>query len=96
MSGTDNVLLVIGSGLKMYREYLVRPASAYARSLGLKLVLVNNLRPTWQTEYFDEIQVANAFDHTLLFDTAERSPGAGSSPASVLGRALGHARRAAR
>jgi len=72
MSGTDNVLLVIGSGLRMYREYLVRPAAAYARSLGLELVLVNNLKPTWQLEYFDEIEVVNVFDHALLLDAARR------------------------
>src|SRR5260221_491753 len=72
MGGTDNALLVIGSGLRMYREYLVRPAAAYARSLGLELVLVNNLKPTWQLEYFDEIEVVNVFDHALLFDTARR------------------------
>lgn len=70
MGGTDNVLLVIGSGLRMYREYLVRPAAAYARSLGLELVLVNNLKPTWQSEYFDEIEVVNVFDHELLFAAA--------------------------
>jgi biotin carboxylase len=72
MSGTDNVLLVIGSGLRMYREYLVRPAAAYARSLGLELVLVNNLNPTWQRGYFDEIEVVNLFDHALLFDAGRR------------------------
>jgi biotin carboxylase len=72
MSGTDNVLLVIGSGLRMYREYLVRPAAAYARSLGLELVLVNNLKPTWQLDYYDEIDVVNVFDHSLLFDAARR------------------------
>jgi biotin carboxylase len=72
MGGTDDVLLVIGSGLRMYREYLVRPAAAYARSLGLKLVLVNNLKPTWQLEYFDEIEVVNVFDHALLLDAVRR------------------------
>lgn len=72
MGGTDNVLLVIGSGLRMYREYLVRPAAAYARSLGLELVLVNNLKPTWQRGYFDEIEVVNVFDHALLAGAARR------------------------
>jgi biotin carboxylase len=72
MSGTDNVLLVIGSGLRYYREYLVRPAAAYARSLGLELVLINNLKPTWQLPYFDEIEVVNLFDHSRLFDAARR------------------------
>ena len=72
MGGTDNTLLVIGSGLRMYREYLVRPAAAYARSLGLELVLVNNLEPTWQRGYFDDIEVVNVFDHTVLFDAARR------------------------
>jgi biotin carboxylase len=72
MGGTDNVLLVIGSGLRMYREYLVRPAAAHARSLGLELVLVNNLNPTWQRDYFDEIEVVNVFDHALLHAAARR------------------------
>lgn len=40
------VLLVIGSGLKMYREYLVTSIHRRAREAGLKLVLLNNLRPT--------------------------------------------------
>ncbi|UVS80445.1 acetyl-CoA carboxylase biotin carboxylase subunit family protein [Actinokineospora sp. UTMC 2448] len=63
----DNpALLVIGSGLKLYREYLVRSASARARSLGLDLVLINNLHPTWQHDYFTEITVANIFDHDVL------------------------------
>jgi biotin carboxylase len=72
MDGTDNTLLVIGSGLRMYREYLVRPAAAHARSLGLELVLVNNLEPTWQHRYFDEIEVVNVFEHPVLFDAARR------------------------
>lgn len=65
MSGNP-ALLVIGSGLKVYREYLVRSAAQRARSMGLDLVLVNNLRPTWQHAYFAEITLANVFDHDLL------------------------------
>jgi len=70
MSDTNSVLLVIGSGLKLYREYLVRSAAARARSAGLDLVLINNLKPTWQHDYFDEITVVNVFDHELLAATA--------------------------
>lgn len=64
------VLLVIGSGLALYREYLVRSAAARARETGLSLVLINNLRPTWQNRYFDEVTVINLFDHELLGRTA--------------------------
>jgi biotin carboxylase len=70
MSSSKSVLLVIGSGLKLYREYLVRSASARARQAGHELVLINNLQPTWQHEYFDEITVVNVFDHELLARTA--------------------------
>jgi hypothetical protein len=66
MSATNGTLLVIGSGLKEYREYLAGPARARARAAGLDLVLVNNLKPTWQREYFDEITVANTFDQETL------------------------------
>ena len=70
MKATNGVLLVIGSGLKLYREYLVRSAAERARAAGLELVLINNLRPTWQSGYFDEITVINLFDHGLLAETA--------------------------
>ncbi|KLL10342.1 MULTISPECIES: acetyl-CoA carboxylase biotin carboxylase subunit family protein [Protofrankia] len=70
MNSSRNVLLVIGSGLKLYREYLVRSAAARAREAGLELVLINNLRPTWQRGYFDEITVVNVFDHDLLAGAA--------------------------
>ncbi|HEX6869876.1 MAG TPA: ATP-grasp domain-containing protein [Micromonosporaceae bacterium] len=63
-------LLVIGSGLKLYREYIVRAISARARKADLRLVLINNLRPTWQHEYFEDITVVNVFDHQLLARTA--------------------------
>ncbi|KQV17154.1 MULTISPECIES: ATP-grasp domain-containing protein [unclassified Kitasatospora] len=63
---TAGTLLVIGSGLKEYREYLVGPMSRRARAAGLELLLVNNLRPTWQREYFDEIVVANVFDTEVM------------------------------
>lgn len=66
MNSTDDVLLAIGSGLKIYREYLVKSVAARARSRGLRLVLLNNIEPTWQHEYFDEIVVANVFDHQIL------------------------------
>ncbi|GAA2376785.1 carboxylase [Catellatospora methionotrophica] len=63
-------LLVIGSGLKLYREYIVRPLAERARKADLRLVLINNIRPTWQHEYFDDITVANVFDHQVLAATA--------------------------
>ena len=66
MKTENDALLVIGSGLKLYREYLVRSVSARARSAGLDLVLINNLEPTWQRDYFDEITVTNVFDHAVL------------------------------
>ncbi|MEU3777070.1 ATP-grasp domain-containing protein [Streptomyces sp. NPDC032472] len=59
-------LLVIGSGLKVYREYLIAPIRRRALAAGLETVLVNNLKPTWQREYFDEIAVANVFDTEAL------------------------------
>ncbi len=70
MNATQGALLVIGSGLKSYREYLVRSAAARARTAGLDLVLINNLRPTWQHDYFDDITVVDVFDHQVLAATA--------------------------
>jgi len=70
VNSSKGVLLVIGSGLKLYREYLVRSAAGRARQAGLELVLINNLKPTWQLDYFDEITVINVFDHELLAATA--------------------------
>jgi len=66
MDAKNGVLLAIGSGLKLYREYLVRSAAARARAAGLELVLINNLRPSWQREYFTEITVVNVFDPQVL------------------------------
>ncbi|RLK53900.1 ATP-grasp domain-containing protein [Actinokineospora cianjurensis] len=63
-------LLVIGSGLKLYREYIVRAFADRVHAAGLRLVLINNLRPTWQHDYFDDITVVNVFDHQLLAETA--------------------------
>ncbi|MFC7616404.1 hypothetical protein ACFQV2_25970 [Actinokineospora soli] len=63
---SNPALLVIGSGLKYYREYLVRSVARRARAAGLDLVLVNNIAPTWQQPYFSEITVANVFDHDVL------------------------------
>jgi biotin carboxylase len=70
MTPNPGALLVIGSGLKLYREYLVRSVARRARENGLRLVLINNLKPTWQHEYFDDITVVNVFDHALLAETA--------------------------
>jgi biotin carboxylase len=72
MTKAKGALLVIGSGLKLYREYLVRSAAARARRAGLELVLINNLKPTWQHDYFDDITVINVFDHQLLASTARQ------------------------
>ncbi|MFJ9369697.1 ATP-grasp domain-containing protein [Nocardia sp. NPDC101769] len=71
MTGND-ALLVIGSGLHLYREYLLRSAHLRARALGLDLVLLNNIEPTWQRIYCDDITVANLFDHQILTDQARR------------------------
>jgi biotin carboxylase len=62
----DRVLLVVGSGLRFYREYLVRSVAARARAAGLRLVLLNNIKPTWQVAHFDEITVLDLFDRELL------------------------------
>lgn len=75
MDSRNDVLLVIGSGLKLYREYLVRSVAIRACEAGLDLVLINNLKPTWQQEYFDEISVVNVFDHTLLAEAAREVAG---------------------
>jgi carbamoylphosphate synthase large subunit len=69
-SAAPAALLVIGSGLKLYREYIVRSVAERAREAGLRLVLINNLRPTWQHEYFDDITVVNVFDHRVLAGAA--------------------------
>lgn len=63
---------MIGSGLKLYREYLVQSVASRAHELDLDLILINNLRPTWQGEYFDEIHVVNVFDSVLLADSARQ------------------------
>ncbi|MFI5775960.1 ATP-grasp domain-containing protein [Nocardia sp. NPDC051570] len=62
----NDALLAIGSGLQLYREYLVRSVHSRARAHGLDLVLLNNIEATWQRDYFDDITVANLFDHTIL------------------------------
>src|SRR5207237_6595095 len=67
-----DALLVIGSGLKLYREYIVRAIAEQAREDDLRLVLINNLRPTWQLDYFDDITLANVFDHRILADAARQ------------------------
>lgn len=76
MSKTNpGALLVIGSGLKLYREYLVQAVARRARAAGLRLVLINNLRPTWQQAYFDDISVVNVFDHEVLAGAARELAG---------------------
>ncbi|MBL1073645.1 ATP-grasp domain-containing protein [Nocardia sp. 2] len=66
MNPYADTLLAIGSGLEPYRKYLARSVHARARELGLNLVLLNNIEPTWQRNYFDEFAVANLFDHEQL------------------------------
>ncbi|MFE6840034.1 ATP-grasp domain-containing protein [Streptomyces sp. NPDC057705] len=66
MGTGEGTLLVVGSGLKVYREYLIAPIRRRARAAGLDMVLLNNLRPTWQRDYFDEIIVANVFDSEAM------------------------------
>jgi ATP-grasp domain len=70
MTESNGVLLVIGSGLKQYREYLVSSIHRRARAAGLGLVLLNNLKPTWQHAYFDEIILTNVFDPAEMLATA--------------------------
>jgi predicted ATP-grasp superfamily ATP-dependent carboligase len=70
MSAAGGALLVIGSGLKLYREYLVKSIHRRAREAGLDLVLLNNLKPTWQHDYFDEIILTNVFDPEEMSTTA--------------------------
>ncbi|MGW5049561.1 ATP-grasp domain-containing protein [Actinokineospora sp. NPDC004072] len=70
MTESTGALLVIGSGLKLYREYLVESIHRRARAAGLRLVLLNNLRPTWQRAYFDEIVLTNVFDPDEMLASA--------------------------
>jgi biotin carboxylase len=74
-TNAPGALLVIGSGLKLYREYIVRTVAQRAHRAGLSLVLINNLRPTWQHAYFDDITVVNVFDHEVLAETARELAG---------------------
>jgi biotin carboxylase len=67
-----STLLVIGSGLKYYREYLVTSIHRRARVAGLRLVLLNNLKPTWQQQYFDEIVLADVFDPAVMIAEARK------------------------
>lgn len=67
-----STLLVIGSGLKYYREYLVTSIHRRARAAGLRLVLLNNLKPTWQKQYFDEIVLADVFDPAVMIAEARK------------------------
>lgn len=69
---SNDVLLVVGSGLKLYREYLVASIHRRARSAGLDLVLLNNLKPTWQRRYFDEIILTDIFDATTMATAARK------------------------
>ncbi|MBB5803269.1 biotin carboxylase [Saccharothrix ecbatanensis] len=70
MRESDGVLLVIGSGLRLYREYLVASIHRCARTAGLGMVLLNNLKPTWQHAYFDRIIHTDVFDPDEMLATA--------------------------
>lgn len=75
MNEANGVLLVIGSGLKLYREYLVSSIHRCARAAGLGLVLLNNLKPTWQHAYFDEIVHTDVFDADEMLAAAREVAG---------------------
>lgn len=75
MNESNGVLLVIGSGLRLYREYLVASVHRCARAAGLGLVLLNNLRPTWQPAYFDKIVLADVFDPEEMLAAAREVAG---------------------
>lgn len=70
MNESTGALLVIGSGLRLYREYLVASIHRCARAAGLDLVLLNNLKPTWQRAYFDDIVHADVFDEKEMLTAA--------------------------
>jgi biotin carboxylase len=70
MTEENGVLLVISSGLRVYREYLMASAAERARAAGLGLWLINGTKPTWQSEYVEGTTVVNTFDHELLVTTA--------------------------
>ncbi|MBB5851199.1 ATP-grasp domain-containing protein [Amycolatopsis umgeniensis] len=74
-SNANGVLLVIGSGLKLYREYLVSSIHRCARAAGIGLVLLNNLKPTWQHAYFDEIVHTDVFDADEMLASAREVAG---------------------
>ncbi|OXM50755.1 ATP-grasp domain-containing protein [Amycolatopsis alba] len=75
MSESEPVLLIIGSGLKLYREYLVSSIHRCARAAGIGLVLLNNLKPTWQQAYFDEIIHTDVFDADEMLASAREVAG---------------------
>ncbi|WP_410584460.1 acetyl-CoA carboxylase biotin carboxylase subunit family protein [Amycolatopsis sp. lyj-108] len=75
MNEANGVLLIIGSGLKLYREYLVSSIHRCAREAGLGLVLLNNLKPTWQHAYFDEIVHTDVFDADEMLAAAREVAG---------------------
>lgn len=70
MSSTNGVLLVIGSGLQLYRGYLMSSAAERARAAGHDLWLLNGTKPTWQQQYIAGSNVLNVFDHDKLIATA--------------------------
>ena len=45
MTESNAALLVIGSGLKLYREYLVRSIHRRARAAGLDYFFLNTAKP---------------------------------------------------
>ncbi|MEU6020325.1 ATP-grasp domain-containing protein [Micromonospora sp. NPDC047134] len=72
MKPHDGMLLVVGSGLSVYREYLVSSASRRAREAGYDLWLINGTTPTWQRPYLAGWTVTNVHDHDNLAATARK------------------------
>lgn len=72
MSEKNGMLLVIGSGLSFYREYLLSAAARRARAAGHELWLINGTTPTWQRPYIDGWTLMNVHDHDNLNATAHK------------------------
>ncbi|MEH1098293.1 ATP-grasp domain-containing protein [Micromonospora sp. CPCC 205561] len=75
MDHHDGILLVVGSGLSAYREYLMSSAARRARAAGHDLWLINGTTPTWQRPYLAGWTVTNVHDHDNLAATARKLAG---------------------
>jgi biotin carboxylase len=69
MSSGTPVILVISSGLKYYRDYLMSAVARRAAQNGLGVWLINGTAPTWQNAYVDGCTVMNVHDHPALAAT---------------------------